>query len=175
MNMKLQDFMCFLQENKLIDLDNILRNDEIGCINRLKVQKYVYLAQTCLGEDFGYEYNIYNNGPYSPELANYYYEKMKPNIISANVKTRNRSYDNGFADKFLALFGDKEPEWLVMASTLVDSTNYFEDEKEILNKVYVMKSDYSRDYIDDVWNELKDKNLVQYKTGLKLNNRLSVF
>jgi len=76
MSMKLQDFMCFLHENKLIDLDNLLRNNEIGCVNRLKLQKYVYLAQTCLNNDSGYEYNMYNNGPYSPELANYYYEKL---------------------------------------------------------------------------------------------------
>jgi uncharacterized protein YwgA len=74
--MNLQDFMSFLHDNKLIDLDNLLRNNEIGCINRLKLQKYVYLAQTCLDNEFGYEYNMYNNGPYSPELANHYYEKL---------------------------------------------------------------------------------------------------
>jgi hypothetical protein len=38
-----------------------------------------------------------------------------------------------------------------------------------------MKDDFSRLYVDDVWNELKDKNLVQYKPGLKLDNRLSGF
>ena len=74
MNMKLQDFMCLLHENKLIDLDSLLRNNEIGCINRLKLQKFVYLAQTCLKNYFGYELNVYDNGPYSPELANYYYK-----------------------------------------------------------------------------------------------------
>jgi uncharacterized protein YwgA len=45
MSLKLKDFMCFLHENKLIDLDNILRNNEVGCINRLKLQKYVYLTK----------------------------------------------------------------------------------------------------------------------------------
>jgi uncharacterized protein YwgA len=175
MSIKLQDFMCFLHEKKLIDLDSLLRNNEIGCINRLKLQKYVYLAQTCLGNDFGYKYTMYNNGPYSPELANYYYEKIDVNTMSVDVKAKNWNYDKNFANKFLELFGDKEPQWLEVASTIIDSINYFEDEQETLNKVYAIKSDYSRNYIDDVWNELKDKNLVQYKTGLKLNNRLSVF
>ncbi|MDQ2684429.1 MAG: hypothetical protein M3Y25_01135, partial [Thermoproteota archaeon] len=70
MSMKLKDFMCFLHENKLVDLHSLLKKDELGCINRLKLQKYVYLAQTCLNNDFGYEYSVYSNGPYSPELAN---------------------------------------------------------------------------------------------------------
>ena len=83
--------------------------------------------------------------------------------------------DIGFTKKFLSLFKDKEPEWLVIASTLIDSKNYFEDEQEILNKVYAMKSDYGRGYIDDVWNELKNKRLVEYESGLKINNILSVF
>lgn len=172
MSMKLKDFMCFLHENKLIDLDALLRNNEIGCINRLKLQKYVYLAQTCLNNDFGYEYNMYNNGPYSPELANYYYEKIDVNTMSVDVKSGNWNYDKNFANKFLELFGDKEPQWLELASTIIDSTNYFEDEQETLNKVYAIKSDYSRSYIDDVWNDLKNKILIQYKSGLKLNNLL---
>lgn len=173
--MQLHDFMLFLHENKLIDLDNLLRNNEMGCINRLKLQKYVYIAQSCLGKDFGYEYNMYNNGPYSPELTNYYYEKIDVNTMSVDVKARNWNYDNTFAKRFLSLFGDKEPQWLEVASTIIDSTNYFEDEQETLNKVYAIKSDYSKNYIDDVWIELKNKGLVQYESGLKLNNILSVF
>ena len=175
MSMKLKDFMCFLHENKLVDLHSLLKNDELGCINRYKLQKYVYLAQTCLNNDFGYEYSVYNNGPYSPELANYYYEQLDVNRISADVKTRDWNYDNSFIKRFLNLFNDKELEWLVIASTLIDSTKYFEDEQEILNKVYVMKSDYGRSYIDDVWTELKNEGLIHYESGIKLNNILSVF
>ena len=173
MNMKLKDFMSFLHYYKLVDLHNLLNKDEIGCINRLKVQKYLYLAQTCLDNDLGFEYNMYNNGPYSPELANYYYEKMDINMMTADIKTGNWNREKSFTERFLALFKDKELEWLVIASTLIDSTKYFEDEQEILNKVYAIKSDYSKNYIDDVWNELKNNNLVQYESGLKLNNFLN--
>jgi hypothetical protein len=76
---------------------------------------------------------------------------------------------------FLSLFKDKELDWLVIASTLIDTTNYFEDEQEILNKVYLMKSDYSKNYIDDIWKELKNKEMVKHESGLKLNNFLPVF
>ena len=175
MSMKLQDFMCFLQEHKLIDLQDLLRKDEIGCINRLKLQKYVYLAQTCLNNNFGYEFSIYSNGPYSPELANYYYETMDTNSINASIISKKWKLDISFTKGFLDLFKDKELEWLVIASILIDSKKYFEDEQEILNKVYAIKSEYSKKYIGDVWNELKNRNLVQYKSGLKLNNLLSVF
>ncbi len=175
MSMKLKDFMCFLHGNKLIDLHSLLKKDEVGCINRLKLQKYVYLAQTCLDNDFGYEYSVYNNGPYSPELANYYYETIDISRINADIMKKNWKLDNSFTKRFLDLFKNKELEWLVIASTLIDSTKYFEDEQEILNKVYAIKSEYSKNYIDDVWNELKNKDLVQYESGLKLNNLLSVF
>jgi hypothetical protein len=40
MNIKLHDFMYFLHENKMIDVTDILSEDETGCINRLKLQKY---------------------------------------------------------------------------------------------------------------------------------------
>ncbi|MDQ2684390.1 MAG: hypothetical protein M3Y25_00935 [Thermoproteota archaeon] len=110
----------------------------------MKLQKYVYLAQTCLKTDFGYEYSVYNNGPYSPELSNYYYETMNFNTKNIELKNKESRLDNRFIQKFLSLYKDKELEWLVIASTLVDSTNYFEDEIEILNKVYSMKSDYTR-------------------------------
>lgn len=75
----------------------------------------------------------------------------------------------------MTLFGDKEPQWLEVASTKIDSNNHFNDEQETLNKVYAIKSDHSKRFIDDVWNDLKDKSLIQYESGLKLNNLLPGF
>lgn len=173
--MKLHDFMCLLQENKLVDLHSLLLKNETGSINRLKLQKYVYLAQTCLNHNFGYEFSIYNNGPYSPELANHYYEELDTNEIYADLITKNWKLDASFTERFLDLFKDKELDWLIVASTLIDNTNYFEDEQEILKKVYVIKSDYSKNYIDDVWTELKNKDMIQNESGLRLNNLLSTF
>ena len=63
MSMKFQDFICFLNDNKMINIHSLMKDDENGIINRLKLQKYVFLAQTSLQNNFGYEYNIYRNGP----------------------------------------------------------------------------------------------------------------
>lgn len=174
MSMKLKDFMCFLQENKLVDLQSLLKKDEIACINRLKLQKYVYLAQTCLNDNFGYEFSVYSNGPYSPDLANYYYETLNMDSINADIVKKNWKLDINFINKFLDLFKDKKLEWLVIASILIDSKNYFEDEQEILNKVYAIKSEYGKTYIDDVWNELKNVGLVQFGSGIRLFDKKNI-
>jgi transposase-like protein len=50
--------------------------------------------------------------------------------MSVDVKARNWNYDKNFAIKFLESFGDKEPQWLEVAYTIIDSTNYFADEQE---------------------------------------------
>jgi hypothetical protein len=73
------------------------------------------------------------------------------------------------------LFKDKEPEWLEVATTLIDSSKYCESEQETLDKVYAIKSKYSKVYIDEVWTELKNKELINKETGLKLNNIFTMF
>jgi hypothetical protein len=75
----------------------------------------------------------------------------------------------------LTLFRDKEPDWLEVAATLIDSMNYCENEQESLNKVYAIKSKFSREYIDDIWNELKDNSLVHYESDLQPKKFLSMF
>ena len=177
MNVKLQNFIEFLHQNKMITIHDLLRDDEIGLVNRLKLQKYVYLAQTSLKNNFGYEYNIYNNGPYSPELANYYYEKMDLQATSLDLNKTEWTFDNDFSQRFLELFKDKDVNWLEVATTLIDSTNYCENEQESLDKVYAIKSKYSSSFIDRTLDELKEKSLVHYESGsgIKLNGLFSVF
>lgn len=177
MNVKLQNFIEFLHQNKMITIHDLLRDDEIGLVNRLKLQKYVYLAQTSLKNNFGYEYNIYNNGPYSPELANYYYEKMDLQATSLDLNKTEWTFDNDFSQRFLELFKDKDVNWLEVATTLIDSTNYCENEQESVDKVYAIKSKYSSSFIDSTLDELKEKSLVHYESGsgIKLNGLFSVF
>ncbi len=173
--MKLQDFICFLYDNKMLNVHNLLGDDENGSINRLKLQKYVFLAQTSLQNDFGYEYNIYRNGPYSADLANYYYERLDLDRITSDIHEKKWIDNTDFTERFLTLFKDKDHEWLDVATTLIDSANYSEDEKVSLNEVYAIKSMFSKDYIDKIWNELKDKTLVRNESGLKPKNFLSMF
>jgi uncharacterized protein YwgA len=175
MNVKLQDFIKFLHWKKMINIHDLLKNDESGIINRLKLQKYVYLAQTSLKNNFGYEYSIYNNGPYSPDLANYYYEKIDYNGKFLDGNDVLRTIDNAFSERFMELFKDKDANWLEVAATLIDSTNYCESEQESLDKVYAIKSKYDSSFIDSTLNELKEKSLVHYESGIKLNGIFSIF
>jgi uncharacterized protein YwgA len=160
--MKVHDFVCFLYDNNMIDLMNLLTDNETGSINRLKLQKYVYLAQACMKDNFGFDYDIYRNGPYSTGLANYYYEEIDLNRVLDDVKNKSWKNNHDFTERFLALFKKHDPDWLELAATLVDSTFYCEDEHECLDKVCAIKSVYSKGYIFDVWNDLKEKGLVPY-------------
>ena len=65
-------------DSKLVALKLVL--DELdqpvsidGIKDRMRIQKAIYLAQV-FGADFGYRYNWYLKGPYSPSLAADYYE-----------------------------------------------------------------------------------------------------
>ena len=87
------------------------------------LQKCVYLSQTCLKNDFGYEFNIYSNSPYSPDLANYYYEKLNLDNISIYKLDDIQNHEKRFIDMFLELFKDREAERLEVAATLIDVTN----------------------------------------------------
>jgi uncharacterized protein YwgA len=158
----------------MINIHDLLKSDESGIINRLKLQKYVYLAQTSLKNNFGYEYNMYNNGPYSPELANYYYEKMDSGKF-LDGSDSGWTIDNSFTKRFMELFKDKDANWLEVATTLIDSTNYCENEQESLNKVYAIKSQFKSSFIDNTLDELKEKSLVHYESGVKLNGIFSIF
>ena len=174
MNVKLQDFIKFLHRNKMINIHDLQKSNESGIINRLKLQKYVYLAQTSLKNNFGYEYNMYNNGPYSPELANYYYEKMDSGKF-LDTSDPGWTIDNTFSEQFMELFKGKDANWLEVATTLIDSTNYCENEQESLDKVYAIKSQYNSSFIDNTLDELKEKSLVHYESGIKLNGIFSIF
>ena len=104
-----------------------------------------------------------------------YYEELDLNRITLDVKQKKWIKDKIFTERFLVLFRDKEPDWLEVAATLIDSTNYCENEQESLNKVYAIKSKYSREYINGIWNELKANSLVHYKSDLQPKKFLSIF
>ena len=75
----------------------------------------------------------------------------------------------------MELFKDKDVNWLEVATTLIDGTNYSENERELLDKVYAIKSKYNSSFIDNTLDELKEKRLVHYESGIKLNGIFSIF
>lgn len=79
--------------------------------DRLRMQKLVYLAGE-FGLDHGYSYDMYLYGPYSPELANDYYEDEF--TIPSEEEGMPPSFD---LVSFLDLVEDRSVKWLEHAAT----------------------------------------------------------
>ena len=70
--------------NKLLALKLVLEALGVGTnignvTERKEKQKAIYLVKALTGLDLGYSYGWYIRGPYSPSLANDYYELQNPN------------------------------------------------------------------------------------------------
>jgi uncharacterized protein YwgA len=77
--------------------------------SRLKLQKYVFLARK-FGLDLGYKFSMYIRGPYSPDLAQDYY----------NLPERGADIPDSFDRKgFLELVKGKDRAWLEAAATIL--------------------------------------------------------
>ncbi len=153
---RLKAFLIFLHKNGIIDVGKVDEENDEGFINRLKIQKCVYLAKY-YGLDLGYEYNMYIYGPYSTELSNDYYS------IINNIKDYNKEVNEGFDSmNFLGVVKDKDAEWLEVAVTLLDlHVEYGREIEKLITRVYVMKdSRYSKEYIKSVYEELRRLKLI---------------
>jgi len=153
---RLKVFLIFLHKNGIIDIGKVDEENDEGFINRLKIQKCVYLAKY-YGLDLGYEYNMYIYGPYSTELSNDYYS------IINNIKDYNKEVNEGFDSmNFLGVVKDKDAEWLEVAVTLLDlHVEYGRETEKLITRVYVMKdSRYSKEYIKSVYEELRRLKLI---------------
>jgi uncharacterized protein YwgA len=153
---RLKVFLIFLHKNGIIDISKVDEESDEGFINRLKIQKCVYLAKY-YGLDLGYEYNMYIYGPYSTELSNDYYS------IINDIKDYNREVKDGFDSvNFLEVVKDKDAEWLEVAVTLLDlHVEYGRNIEKLIMRVYVMKDRrYSKEYIKSVYEELRRLKLI---------------
>ena len=64
----LQNFINFLHNYAIIDKNSIQEESDNGFKNRLKLQKFVYLAKK-FGWNLEYDFSMYKHGPYSPGLG----------------------------------------------------------------------------------------------------------
>ena len=162
MNPALVPFIKMLEVKKLLTFD-VIGHTEEHFINRLKLQKYVFLARNFGLDMKEYEYSMYRYGPYSPRLAEDYY------TLGENLKLYNRLskafiskafIQNSFAArKFLRLVNRNSPYWLEIAATLLDASHNFDDKDILFNYVYGIKIGYSIEFIESVYNDLKKHGL----------------
>jgi uncharacterized protein YwgA len=107
----LESFVLFLKEHKLIDVEKLKDESDAGFENRLKLQKYIFIARY-FGLDMGYSFSLYIHGPYSPDLARDYY---------ALELTGGRGLPESFRkDEFLGLVLGKDSNWLEAEATALD-------------------------------------------------------
>lgn len=122
--------------------------------DRFRLQKYVYFARA-FGLDVPYEYNIYRYGPYSPTLAEDYYE------ISSGGNS-NRVFENFDAKEFEELVNNRENDWLEIAATIHKMERNFETFKsskdttdKIIKRVSNMK-EAPEEKVRHIYEELHD-------------------
>jgi uncharacterized protein YwgA len=156
LNEDVNDFAKFLSDHHLIDPTIITKKDsEEGFVNRLRLQKLVFIAQESFGLNFGFTYSIYRYGPYSPQLANYYFSGDFG--FAPLWYTLPDSFDQ---TRFLSLVSGKDEPWLEIAATLIDSKKFYSSKEEILEAVNRIKPKYDCESIKSIYDELSKYQIM---------------
>lgn len=159
MNNNLVHFITFLSRHDMIDPSVIAKDSEEGFINRLKLQKYTYLAKY-FGLDMGYNYTMYLHGPYSPTLTDDYYELEAIHALRPQMSIRPLG---GFERlKFINFLNDKDSDWLEVASTLLSLRGYFKDKECLLERTTNMKDHIPKTKIESTLTELENHKLIAF-------------
>jgi uncharacterized protein YwgA len=149
----LASFVSFLEASNLINFSIIQDENDKGFVNRLRIQKYVYLAKY-YGLDLGYSYTMYRYGPYSPDLTAAYYS-----LADFNYQTQELPATFN-AQEFVSLVSNKDENWLEIATTLLHQYKKVSDKDALVKRVESIKCNYTADYIRGVLIDLTQNNLV---------------
>lgn len=139
-------FIQHLAEQKLINLNAIDHPDDEGFDSRFKVQKYAYLAKL-FGLDHPYTYSMYRHGPYSPNLAQAYYDLARR---PEHDESLPGSFDK---ERFADIVKGKDNKWLEVATTLLD-LKPDSSKSELLGRAANAKRQYDPKYIERVLDDL---------------------
>ncbi len=147
------DFLGFLSKEEMIDIGNLKTDSDYGFENRLKIQKYVYLAMECYDLDLNYPYSVHLFGPYSRKLSKDYYDLNTNNVaIVTNLPAFKK-------DEFLLALKGKSSGWLEVAGMIIFETNRHKSMPE-LEYIYWVKPSYSPEFIDSVYVDMCNLNIV---------------
>ncbi len=154
----LKNFINFLHYHKIIDKNLIQEESDAGFRNRLKLQKFVYLGQEKFGLDLGYDFSMYKHGPYSPELANDYYDE---DINLARDDDYYELPEQFLESEFLNIVGDANEKWLETAATLLSLNYRFQQQDKLIERTANMKSHIEKDYISETYDEMLNYGLIE--------------
>ena len=141
---------------------NIHKFNPDDFISRLRLQKYVYLAKF-FDIDLGYKYNLYLRGPYSPTLAEDYYNLTEMDKVADIISISNFG-------EFAEFVRGKDHKWLEIASTILfiwennmrkewssgDKLKTF-----IITRTSDIKSHAGRPFVERVFRELEKASLLK--------------
>ena len=161
MDPNLEGFIRFLENNDLMEFD-ISGDDDSHFINRLKLQKYVFMAKY-FGIPFHYKHGIYLHGPYSKRLAADYYSLASDGRRDI-VSPMSNPVQFRESDFLKAIHND--PKWLEIATTLLDRYNVTKDLNTLVKEVDRVKFMFGREFIVDVLEDLKAHGLVSHHPHL---------
>lgn len=156
MHSSLAPFIGSLLERGLVDLTYIDGDSDEHFNNRLKLQKYVFLARY-YDLDMKYRYNRYLRGPYNSGLAHDYYNLAK------NRELLTKPNGAIIRNEFFELITNKDIEWLEAASTLLSLKESFRDRKSLLDRTISMKEHISDEKIQSVLEELERLKLISFE------------
>ena len=120
--------------------------------NRLKLQKYVFLARK-YGFNLSYSYNLYIHGPYSPQLAEDYYT-----LGESAIEPEKITMEEGF----IKLIKKKSDWWLELASTVVMISERYRDmgDEMMVKLVRNSKPFASESEVEEVISKLRKANTI---------------
>ncbi len=152
----LAPFIKYLEKNNLVEFD-ILEDTEECLQNRLKIQKYAFLAKH-FGLDLPFKHEIYLYGPYSTSLTEKFYELAEnPELYDATeqLQTSFQSQD------FLGLVQGKDLDWLETATTMMARNKDIKERDALVENIEYIKGGFSQEFITDVLVDLEDRNLLK--------------
>ena len=89
-------------------------------LERLRVQKLVYLMQHAFGIDLGYPYNWYIHGPYSPDLARDAFALVSEYDSVPAQRFKDVALEEKFeAFKEFVKSHEQDYDWLAIAASLL--------------------------------------------------------
>ena len=158
MDPNLKGFIKFLVDQGLVEFD-IVDNGEKQFINRLKLQKYAFLAKR-LGMPFHYRHGIYLYGPYSRKLAADYYALARD---SRQDDMSSAAIPDGFRKNDFMKAIRNDPNWLEIATTIIGMNEYTKGRTALIEKVCRIKHGFGKEFIADALNDLESHGLISIR------------
>jgi uncharacterized protein YwgA len=147
---------------RMLGKRNIHKFNPDDFISRLRLQKYMYLAKF-FDIDLGYKYNLYLRGPYSPTLAEDYYNLTEMDKVADIISISN-------VGEFADFVRGKDHKWLEIASTILfiwenNMRKEWSSEDKfktfIITRTSDIKSHAGRPFVERVFRELEKAGLLK--------------